>query len=82
LASDKYQIFSIDEEGNNPLQLTSDSANNESPSWSPSGRQIVYVSQKSSKSKIIIMNSNGSNPRLLYEKNNKLVMPAWSGRFK
>jgi TolB protein len=78
----KYQIFSIDAEGNNPIQLTSDTANNESPSWSPSGRQIVYVSRKNSNSRIVIMNSNGTNPRLLYEQNNKLVMPAWSGRFK
>jgi len=78
----KYQIFSIDAEGNNPVQLTSDTANNESPSWSPSGRQIVYVSRKNSKSSIVIMNSNGTNPRLLYEQSNKLVMPAWSGRFK
>lgn len=80
-ANNKYQIFSIDEEGNNPVQLTFDEANKESPSWSPSGRQIVYVSRKNSKSKIVIMNSNGSNPRLLYEQNNKLIMPAWSGRF-
>ena len=80
-ANNKYQIFSIDEEGNNPVQLTFDEANKESPSWSPSGRQIVYVSRKNSKSRIVIMNSNGSNPRLLYEQNNKLIMPAWSGRF-
>jgi TolB protein len=82
LTNDKYQIFSIDETGNNPVQLTLEAANNESPSWSPSGRQIVYVSRRNSKSRILIMNSNGSNPRLLYEQNNKLVMPAWSGRFK
>jgi TolB protein len=82
LINKRYQIFSIDEEGNSPVQLTFDSANNESPSWSPSGRQIVYVSRGNSKHKLMIVNSNGSNPRVLYEQNNKLMMSAWSPRFK
>ena len=83
LTNNKYQIFTIDEEGGNPQQLTFDVTNNEAPiSWSPSGKnlQIVYVSQKHSGSKIFIMNSNGSHPRLLHEANNKLAMPVWSPR--
>ncbi|HQI23872.1 MAG TPA: hypothetical protein PLV15_03455, partial [Smithella sp.] len=67
---------------NNPAPLTSDNANNESPFWSPSGRQIVYVSRKHSGSQILIMNANGTNPRLLYEQSNRLAMPAWSGRLR
>ncbi|MBP9649257.1 MAG: PD40 domain-containing protein, partial [Syntrophaceae bacterium] len=57
-----------------------DDADNEYPSWSPSGRQIVFHSRQNARSRICIMNANGMNFRILKESGDFLVMPAWSPR--
>lgn len=50
------------------------------PAWSPDGRQIAYVSGRdTSKTKVWIMNADGSAKRnLLVDKNVEALAPAWS----
>ena len=51
LINRKYQIFSVDDEGNNLIQLTFDDADNEYPSWSPSGRQDCIPFRQNARSR-------------------------------
>ena len=64
------------------MQMTSDNADNEYPSWSPSGRQIVFSSRQGGRSRISIINANGMKTRVLFESANHLVMPSWSPSLK
>jgi hypothetical protein len=55
------QIFTITPGGGHQTQLTTDPAGNSTPSWSPDGSLIVFVSNRSSVSDIFVMNADGTN---------------------
>lgn len=57
-----YQIWTINEDGTNLVQVTNDSWNNVTPRWSPDGRQIAFSSDRSGSFNIWIMTSGGQNP--------------------
>ena len=59
-------IYVLNVDGTGLTQLTRDSGANASPSWSPDGKQIAFVSNRDDgKSRIWIMNADGSNQRVL-----------------
>jgi Tol biopolymer transport system component len=60
-------IYVINVDGSGLTQLTRGSGSNGTPAWSPDGKQIAFVSDRDAdgKSKIWIMNADGSNPRVL-----------------
>ena len=49
-----------------------------SPSWSPDGQQIVFVSGRDGNDEIYVMDSDGSNPRRLTDDIADDVSPSWS----
>ncbi|NVM21061.1 MAG: Tol-Pal system beta propeller repeat protein TolB [Desulfobacterales bacterium] len=67
-------------EGNTPIQLTSEAGNNESPTWSPDGSLIAFSSTREGRSRIYVMNSNGSNQRRLLVLDGEQTDPSWSPR--
>lgn len=71
---DSRHVFSLPIGGGWPLRLTSGEHTHESPRWSPDGRQIVVVVDKS----VVIMNGDGANPRMLAEHAAGNKMPRWS----
>lgn len=58
------EIYTIDLSGRNLVNLTKNPANDWYPKWSPSGREIVFVSERNPQG-IYIMNANGSNQRFI-----------------
>ncbi|GAB5534211.1 MAG: hypothetical protein Rubg2KO_04600 [Rubricoccaceae bacterium] len=44
--SDGQDIYIADTQGTNPRRVTSDSATDKQPRWSPDGRQLVFVSDR------------------------------------
>lgn len=72
----EFQIFLYVFDTDSTLQLT-DTGNNEAPSWSPDGRQIVFTSERGGKHDLYIMNDDGSNLRRITSGGNNLS-PAWS----
>ncbi|MGD0355364.1 MAG: hypothetical protein ABSB31_07985 [Dehalococcoidia bacterium] len=59
-------------------KLTSNLDNNDTPVWSPDGKQIAYVSDTYGKDNIFIMNADGTGMhRLTYSQSNNDRNPAW-----
>ena len=54
------EIYTMDNNGANQVNLTSSIGNSHSPSWHPSGTKIVFVSDRDGNNEIYIMNSDGS----------------------
>jgi Tol biopolymer transport system component len=75
----QIEVILRDADGTNPRQLTVNNAPvwnaatdpdgnkiiNVSAGWSPDGRSIVYVSGADGKSELMVMNPDGTNPRVL-----------------
>lgn len=54
-----WQIWTMDSDGSNPVQLT-DTGENSEPVWSPDGEQIAFKSTREGDTEIYIMNNDGS----------------------
>jgi Tol biopolymer transport system component len=59
-------------------RLTTDTAEDDSPCWSPDGTKIAFHSFRNGHSDIWEMNADGSNQHLIYEHPNGAYAPAWS----
>ena len=59
---DNFDIFIVDADGNNPVNLTNDAGRDESPTWSPDGQRIAFASWRSSNFnwEIYTINTNGT----------------------
>jgi len=73
----KFQIFTISPDGGDPIQLTFE-GNNEYPSWSPDGRQILFTSTRLGPEKYIFrMFANGREQQVLNRNLNNVSTPSW-----
>lgn len=59
------EIYTMDSNGENLVNLTNDPANDWNPDWSPDGSQIAFVSERNNERSIYIMDADGSNLRQL-----------------
>ncbi len=71
------QIFVIDSQGGEPIQLTNGVGTNIGPDWSPDGSQIVFQSSRDGNWEIYVMDSDGSNQRRLTNHPAGDGYPAW-----
>jgi TolB protein len=67
-------------DGSDPRRLTTDPGTDTSPSWSPDGRRIAFVSNRSGNPHIYVMNADGSEQRRLTFQGNYNQTPRWSPR--
>ncbi|MBT2688966.1 S9 family peptidase [Bacillus sp. ISL-47] len=65
-------------EKNKPVQWTYGEHKNHSPRWSPDGRALAFVSDRSGKPQIYIMNITGGEARQLTQCTNGASNPVWS----
>lgn len=61
------EIYVMDADGRNQINLTNNPANDWDPAWSSDGKKIAFVSDRGESNKIYIMNANGSNLNELTE---------------
>jgi PKD repeat protein len=74
-----YEIYIMDIDGGNEVNLTNNTVEDYYPSWSPDGRQIVFRSFKnSSYPKVWVMNSDGSNAHQVNMGTGWDSYPRWS----
>ena len=77
-----YHIWTMNSDGSNPTQLTSEDWVNDYPDWSPDGLRIVFRSDragtyKGEVSHIYVMNADGSDVVQLTSGEDKDSLPAW-----
>jgi hypothetical protein len=73
-------IYLLDAEGGRARAITRGMAFDSQPAFSPDGRHILFLSDRSGAENLWIMDADGSHPRQVsfYDDNPVFVSPAWS----
>lgn len=76
-------IFVSSLDGSGRRNLTRHRGIDTSPTWSPTGRQIAFISDRSGSPQVWVMDADGSNVRRLVQEGGHCDSPDWSpdGRF-
>lgn len=73
-----WSIYSMRSDGSDPTRLSKGESNDTSPSLSPDGRRIVFVSDRDRNREIYAMNSDGGAPANLTLHPSEDWTPCWS----
>jgi TolB protein len=73
------EIFTIDVDGQNLTRLTDNDVWDLYPAWSPDGSSIAFLSFRDADLDLYIMNSDGSDQRLLFDSGNHDADLQWQG---
>lgn len=65
-------------DGSGPVQITHDPVDHDSPSWSPDGKKIAFVSDNGHQEVIHIMKPDGTGEESLTDAQHKYIHPNWS----
>ncbi len=71
-------IWLIPSQGGEPRKLTNSDKRDDSPRWSPDGKQIAFISSRDGLPQIWIMNVDGGEPRKVTTLNTGADGPVWS----
>jgi Tol biopolymer transport system component len=73
-----FEIYVMDASGANQTRLTNQAGQDSTPSWSPDGTKIVFVSARDGNFEIYSMNADGSSQTRLTTNGASDVTPMWS----
>jgi TolB protein len=65
-------------DGSGPVQITHDPVDHDSPSWSPDGKKIAFVSDNGRQEAIHVMNPDGTGEESMTDDRHKFIHPNWS----
>jgi WD40 repeat protein len=72
------EIFTIGPDGNGLARVTTDPANDVSPSWSPDGSKVAFASGRDGNGEIYTINADGTGETRLTDNAAVDTSPAWS----
>jgi TolB protein len=75
-----HDLWAIAPDGSNPRRLTAGPGDNESASWAPNGRHLLFQSSRSGSWRIYAMQADGSEQRLVTRGSADHTSPSWSPR--
>lgn len=80
---DNYEVYVMNPNGSEQVNLTQHPANDLNAVWSPTGEQILFVSNREGKRDLYLMNPDGSNIRRVFKNELKRNFtyrddPTWS----
>ena len=73
-----WDIYSMDANGNNLVQLTDHPASDEYPGCSPNGRRIAFISERHGPLELYVMDRDGNNVIRLTNSDSREGRPSWS----
>ena len=82
MISAKEQLFTMDPDGSNIVQLTRDDADHEDPAWSPDGAKMAFVLISKDRHSIAVMGADGGNVEVLTPPEQNTIHPNWSADSK
>lgn len=71
-------LFLADIDGTGARNLTNNPGIDTSPTWSPSGQQIAFISDRSGTPQLWMMGADGTNSRRLVQEGGHCDSPSWS----
>ncbi|MFQ5342262.1 MAG: DPP IV N-terminal domain-containing protein [Anaerolineae bacterium] len=72
------EVYTMDEDGSNLVNLTNHPAYDGAPAWSPDGQQIAFTSERDGAANIYVMDADGTNVARLTDEGGNSAVPAWS----
>ena len=72
-----YEIFQMNSDGTEAMNLTNNPAEDSAPAWSPNAKKIAFVSDRGINRNIYVMDADGSNVKQLTHEGEDYE-PAWS----
>ena len=78
LSNSNSEIYVVDADGSNPVNLTNSTRLNRWPSWSPDGTKIAFHSDRDGNYEVYVIDADGSNPVNLTNHSDFDGFPSWS----
>ena len=71
------QLFVMNADGSQPVQITRDPWDHDSPAWSPDGSTIAYTDERGGSEQIWTVKPDGSAPKQVTKPGHKYIHPSW-----
>lgn len=71
-------FYRMNVDGSNVVQLTALPGYGHSPTWSPDGSRLVFVSNRSGSLDLYVMNVGGANVQQVTSSPERETLPSWS----